>query len=81
MMNRHQYARALEYLGLSQRAGARFLGVDERTSRRWIAGDSEIPTHVGKLLCLMINLKLSAADVDDHVVACFRKALRDVNKS
>ena len=37
-----QYGAAIAKLGLSQR-GAAFLGVDERTSRKWIAGDSRIP--------------------------------------
>jgi transcriptional regulator with XRE-family HTH domain len=33
----------LERSGLTQRALARELGVNERTVRRWIAGDSAIP--------------------------------------
>lgn len=33
-------------LGLSQRGAARLLGLDERTVRRWCAGDSPVPTVV-----------------------------------
>ena len=62
-MTPKQYADAIERLGLSQRAAGAFLGVDERQSRRWIAGDSAIPESVAKLLRLMIRLKLSPDDV------------------
>ena len=58
-----QYKAAIERLGLSQRAAGAFLGVDERQSRRWIAGDSAIPESVAKLLRLMIRLKLKPEDV------------------
>ncbi len=58
-----QYAAAIDRLGLSQRAAGRFLGVDERTSRRWIAGDAAIPESVAKLLRLMTRLKLKPDDV------------------
>lgn len=33
----------IERSGISQRALARALGVNERTVRRWVAGDSPIP--------------------------------------
>jgi DNA-binding transcriptional regulator YiaG len=57
-----QYAAAIERLGLTQRAAGAFLGVDERQSRRWIAGDARIPEAVAKLLRLMIRLKLTPDD-------------------
>lgn len=62
-MTPKQYAEAIERLGLSQRAAGRFLGVDERTSRKWIAGDTRIPESVALLLRLMIRLKLRPEDV------------------
>jgi DNA-binding transcriptional regulator YiaG len=58
-----QYAAAIEKLGLSQRSAGQFLGVDERQSRRWIAGDARIPESVAKLLRLMIKLGLDPKDV------------------
>jgi DNA-binding transcriptional regulator YiaG len=58
-----QYADAIERLGLSQRGAGKFLGVDERTSRKWIAGDARIPTSAAKLLRLMVNLNLKPDDV------------------
>lgn len=62
-MTPKQYADAIERLGLSQRAAGGFLGVGERQSRRWIAGDAAIPESVAKLLRLMIRLKLTPDEV------------------
>lgn len=62
-MTPKQYIDAIDRLGLSQRAAGAFLGVDERTSRRWVSGDSAIPESVAKLLRLMIRLKLKPEDV------------------
>lgn len=62
-MTATQYRAAIEKLGLSQRGAGFFLGVDERTSRRWAAGDAPIPESVAKLLRLMVRLKLSPEDV------------------
>jgi hypothetical protein len=58
-----QYAEAITRLGLSQRSAGKFLGVDERTSRKWVAGDSRIPESVALLLRLMVRLKLTPDDV------------------
>ena len=62
-MTPKQYADAIDRLGLSQRAAGRFLGVGERQSRRWIAGDARIPESVAKLLRLMVLWKLKPEDV------------------
>jgi DNA-binding transcriptional regulator YiaG len=58
-----QLQTALDRIGLSQRGGARFLGVDERTMRKWIAGEARIPEAAAKLLRLMIKLGLRPEDV------------------
>lgn len=63
-MTPKQYADAIERLSLSQRGAAKFLGVDERTSRKWIAGDARIPESAAKLLRLMVRLKLNPDDVE-----------------
>ncbi len=63
-MTPKQYADAIERLGLSQRGAGRFLGVDERTSRKWIAGDARIPESAAKLLRLMVRLKIKPEDVE-----------------
>lgn len=62
-MTPNQYRAALEKLGLSQRGAAIFLGVDERTSRRWIAGDASIPKSVELILRLMVKLNLKPDDL------------------
>ena len=62
-MTPKQYAEAIARLGLSQRAAGRFLGVDERTSRKWIAGGARIPESAAMLLRLMIRLKIKPEDV------------------
>lgn len=62
-MTANQYREAIKRLSLSQRGAAAFLGVDERTSRRWAADDAEIPESAAKLLRLMIRLKLKPEDV------------------
>lgn len=62
-MTPHQYAEAIDRLGLSQRSAGLFLGVNERQSRRWVAGDSEIPESVAKLLRLMVRLKIDPEEV------------------
>jgi DNA-binding transcriptional regulator YiaG len=57
-----QLQHAIDQLGLSQRAAARFLGIDERTMRKWIAGKARVPESAAKLLRLMIRLKLKPED-------------------
>jgi plasmid maintenance system antidote protein VapI len=42
-MTPNQLRTALARLGLSQRAAARLLGINERTMRKYIAGDLVIP--------------------------------------
>lgn len=59
-----QYRAAIKKLGLSQRQAATFLGVGERTSRRYAAGDFDIPEATAKLLRLMVRLGLKPGDVD-----------------
>lgn len=39
-----------EYLGISQLAAARLLGIDGRTCRRYIRGDLPVPPPVARLL-------------------------------
>jgi hypothetical protein len=62
-MTPKQYQDAIDRLGLSQRAAGWFLGVGERQSRRWIAGDAKVPESVAKLLRLMVRLKINPEDV------------------
>jgi len=49
-MSPQQFRDALRRLRLSQVQAARRLSVNERTVRRWLAGDSRIPESVALLL-------------------------------
>ena len=59
------FRRTLDSLGLSQTGASRVLGVSDRHVRRWIAGDTNVPEPVAKLLRLMAAGRLSADDVRD----------------
>lgn len=63
-MTPEQYRAALVKLELTQVGAAELLGVDGRTSRRYAAGDADIPRPTAKLLRLMLAGKLSVADVE-----------------
>jgi len=49
-MSPQQFRDALRRLRLSQVEAAKRLSVNERTVRRWVAGDSRIPEAVALLL-------------------------------
>jgi len=53
----------LEAAGLSQRAGARALEIDERTMRRYCAGDLEIP-----MLVMFAASKLPLIDRNERII-------------
>lgn len=58
-MTADQYRNAIQALGLSQTAAARLLGVDPRTSRRWISGERDIPAPAARFLDYLIATKVS----------------------
>lgn len=60
-MTPRQFQTKIEALGYSQRSFARFICQDERTIRRWIAGDRKIPTWIPVVLKLLE--KLGAAGI------------------
>jgi transcriptional regulator with XRE-family HTH domain len=48
-----QLQKLLDRAGLSQRGAAKALGIDERTMRRYVAGDAEVPKVVElAIICL-----------------------------
>ena len=55
-MTPDEYRAALEALGLTQGGGARLLGVDERTSRRWANGERDVPPPVQRFLRFLIAI-------------------------
>jgi plasmid maintenance system antidote protein VapI len=45
-MSGPQLQRLLDRAGLSQRGAAKALGINERTMRKYVAGDAEIPKAI-----------------------------------
>jgi hypothetical protein len=60
-----EYRTALDRLALSQRAAARFFGVDERTSRAWAdtRGKGGPPEAVAMWLRYMLATGMTPADI------------------
>jgi hypothetical protein len=71
-MDGAEYQKAIARLDLTQVEAARFLGVDDTTSRRWVADKSPVPRAVAILLRLMIRYRLSP----DHVVSLVARRIR-----
>lgn len=57
-----QYQTAIDALGLSQLAAARFLKIGDRTSRRYVAGGL-IPQPTAMLLRLMVERGITPRDL------------------
>jgi hypothetical protein len=70
MMTPDEYRKIYAALGLTQVSMGRFLGFDARTSRRWAAGNLQVPQHVEMLLRIMIKYKISP---NDAFMAAFRR--------
>lgn len=52
-----QLQKLLDSAGLSQRGAAREIGVNERTMRKYVAGESKIPKTVELALCWVAHLR------------------------
>jgi len=52
-----RYSQVIADLGLSQVEAAAFLGIDPRTSRRYVSGELTVPRVVAMLLELMVKTK------------------------
>jgi plasmid maintenance system antidote protein VapI len=63
-MTGDEYQTAIRRLGLSQVAAAEFLGVDETTSRRWIANKNPVRRSAAMLLRVMIRYRLSPQNIE-----------------
>jgi plasmid maintenance system antidote protein VapI len=54
-----QLQKLLDRAGLSQRGAAKALGINERTMRKYVAGDAEIPRTVEYAIQWAIQEKLT----------------------
>ena len=52
-----EYSRSIDRLGWSQVGAAKLLGIDPRTSRRYISGDLPLTGPLSKLLRILVHLK------------------------
>ena len=62
-MSRTQFCDAINRLGLSQRAAARFFGRSGRQAQCWANGWSPVPKSVAMLLELMLRYGLKPKDL------------------
>jgi transcriptional regulator with XRE-family HTH domain len=58
-MTPEQYVIAFRLLGLDQAKAARVLGISERTSRRYVRGETEIPPAHALLLRAMLRYRVT----------------------
>lgn len=63
-MRADSFRTALDIVSLSQRAAARLFGADERTVRRWVLGERNIPVSVAILVRLLVAKKITVKDID-----------------
>jgi hypothetical protein len=63
-MTPERYAVLIARLGLSQVSAADFLGINPRTSRRYVSGELAVPKVVAMLLELMVKTKSDRARVE-----------------
>ena len=61
-MTHKQFKAALELLKWKQTHAAIFFGVTDRTVRRWVAGDADIPPAVVFTIRAMLAQNMSPAD-------------------
>jgi hypothetical protein len=63
-MTKAEYRRAIEALGLNQVQAGKFLGISDRTSRRWAAGTRPVFPTVEILLRYMLRRRISPKAVN-----------------
>ena len=63
LMTPANYRLALSVLGLTQGGGAKLLGVDARTSRRWATGERDVPPPVARFLRYLIVAEIKPDEV------------------
>ena len=62
-----RYQQLISKLGFSQRGAARFLGINERTCRHYIAGDNAVDPRTGMLLELIVKHRISPASALESI--------------
>lgn len=66
-MSSSEYERALKRLGFTNRGFCAWLGVDERTGRKWKGGTSPVHSGVAAFLRLALDLELDAEELREKL--------------
>ena len=61
-MTAGQYAKAIAELGLDHGAASELLGIDFRTSTRWVYGERDVAGPAANFLRYLLATKVSGAD-------------------
>ena len=56
-MTGSQLQKMLDSVGLSQRGAAKEIGINERTMRKYVSGESKIPKTVQLALCWVVHIR------------------------
>jgi DNA-binding transcriptional regulator YiaG len=64
-MSSTEYAKALDRLGFPNRGFCKFIGVNERTGRDWLSGETRVPGAIAAFLRLALKQKLTADKLID----------------
>ena len=72
-MNHIEFSKAIDALGLTQVGAGRFLGVDPRTCRRYVADELPLPPAAAMLLRVMLAHGLAPDDVEQARWASSRR--------
>lgn len=68
-IDRTQLVNMLDHLDLTHRAAAQLFCTDERTIRRWVAGQTSVPPLAVILLRMLMKGFITPTDVLKHQVA------------
>lgn len=64
-MTAHEYAEAIQQLGLSHSSAGPVLGITPRQSQRYAAGKQQVAVPVAKLLRLLLRHKITINNLKD----------------
>jgi hypothetical protein len=62
-----RYVWLIERLGLNQSSAARLLGISDRQSRRFVAGDARVDRSIAMLFELMVELGITPEEASGRI--------------
>jgi hypothetical protein len=76
-----EYSRAIARLGWSQVHAAKMLGVDARTSRRYVSGDLQLPAVTRLVLRILVNAEVNQVEPAQNPLELFIDLIFDLELS